>query len=139
MSRVATPPLPARRACARRANRRENEGLGTEQQGRLEPVPTLFKRDTVGLGARGPAGKPRLRVTHFQAHSELQASRARDGLSDAQRKHLRLRPPKVEKQITRKQMRRMRQEEAAREKRLRQEICGRRNRDIPEELMALLG
>lgn len=50
----------------------EEEGLGAQGQGRLEPIRTRLKNDRVGVG--GPSGMP-LRVTHDAAEVEAQAKR----------------------------------------------------------------
>lgn len=56
-------------------------GLGPEKEGRVEPVPTYFRKDRQGLGSRREVR----RVTHFPAHSEREATQSKDGLSNAQR------------------------------------------------------
>lgn len=48
-----------------------HSGLGPEHSGRLDPVGTVLKSDTTGLGF-GPA--PRSKVTHFKAN-DVQAVR----------------------------------------------------------------
>lgn len=59
----------------------EEQPLGRRGDGRMEPVPTTFKRDRRGLGhAHAPA-----RVTHTPAHHEHEAHTSADGLSRAQR------------------------------------------------------
>lgn len=59
----------------------EEQPLGRRGDGRMEPVPTTFKRDRRGLGhGHAPA-----RVTHTPAHHEQEAQASADGLSRAQR------------------------------------------------------
>lgn len=62
---------------------KEEEGLGKDGQGLVQPAKSTLKLDRKGLGHKQqlPA-----RVTHFPSHDAEQAARAPDGKSDAQRK-----------------------------------------------------
>jgi len=62
---------------------KDDQGLGKNGQGQMQPTKSILKLDRTGLGhtQQLPA-----RVTHFPSHSAEQAARAVDGKSEAQRK-----------------------------------------------------
>jgi hypothetical protein len=62
---------------------RDDQGLGKDGQGQIQPAKSILKLDRTGLGhtQQLPA-----RVTHFPSHNAEQAARAVDGKSEAQRK-----------------------------------------------------
>jgi hypothetical protein len=131
-------------------------GLGKEEQGRLEPVPTVFKNSRVGLGLAEPRSrgsrtttkKQQRRVTHFPSHEPTASGKPSEAMlmQDAlgpRKKHRRHyynghKEDAPLMHLSRSERKRRERRDRSNKRALRTEICSSRDEDIPQEYQSLV-